>query len=116
MINNKERNEKLANEIKDWLVQNGFVIDNRIYFNGKCFDSIGNGHNDDGYRIIEDIKPSDYFEYANDDTVSMSFEGELYDLINYEGGKLLNEFNEVFSRNNCYFELGHAWNLSVEYL
>jgi hypothetical protein len=113
------RNEKLAEDIKSFLIKYE-MEDTRIYFNGKayCFSSARKDKSQP-YELIENIKGSKFFEYANDETVSMSFEGELYDLVNYEAfnsswkRKLLDEFENIFKKHHCYYELGYSWSLSV---
>lgn len=107
-----EKNEKLANDIRDFLLKNDLASDTRIYFNGMAYDSVESTNK---YRTIEDIKPSDYF-YANNETVSMSFEGALYRLVNHEtSSALYRKFSKIFDKHNCYFEQGYAWSLSVNY-
>lgn len=93
--------EKLAIEIREFLLNNKLWIDVRIYFNGKCFstsDRDGNKHyyNDSEHLItIEDIDPRRYFEYA-DGCLSMSFEGDFYSIMNNDGGyKLEEEFSAI---------------------
>lgn len=106
-----ERNEKLANDLKEFIMKNRLNIDVRIYFNNKCYDWIVYLKEP---NIIEDIKGSSFFEYANDETVSMSFEGDLYDIINYgELPSILEGFESVFEKHGFYYELGNAWNLSA---
>jgi hypothetical protein len=107
-----KKNEKLANDIKKFIDKNK-IVDTRVYFNNKCYD----WNSSSEMTIVEDIKPSTYFEYANDSTVSMSFEGELNYIINYgTNNKKLEAFNKIFDKHNCYYELGYAWSLSVYYL
>jgi hypothetical protein len=104
-----ERNEKLANELKDFMVKHK-IGDSRIYFNNMCYDFDYDGN----VNILEDIKGSKFFEYANDKTVSMSFEGTLNHILNYgQNRKLENEFNKIFEKHKCYYEFGYAWSLSV---
>lgn len=109
------KNELLANDIKEFIMSNDLGMDVRIYFNNKCYDWYGKNYLREP-SLIDGIKPSDYFEYANDDTVSISFEGLLYDIINYsKNNKLLEKFNNIFEKHNCYYEFGNSWNLSVYY-
>lgn len=112
----------LAREIYDWCIKNDLWGDNCIYFNGKAWASWDTWHNDDGKKIgerlyeYENINPKEYFEYANPNTLSMSFEGPLYHVLNaYVPGwiELAEEFGDLFRKHNYYYELGHAWNLSV---
>lgn len=105
----KLENEKLANDLKEF-IEKYEIGDTRIYFNNKCYHFNSDGSCD----TLEDIKPSTYFEYANDDTVSMSFEGRLHHAINYgTDNRLLDKFDKVFEKHGCYYELGYAWSLSV---
>ena len=68
-------------------------------------------------RYDIDAEAKDYFEYAGD-FLSMSFEGILYDYINYSfefryTPKVLVELDKVFKKYGKYYELGNAWNLSL---
>ena len=118
----KKKMEMLAKDIYDWCIKNDLWGDCCIYFNGKAWASWDDWHNEDGkeigYRLYEfqSRNPKEYFEYANPDTLSMSFEGPLNHVLNaYVPGwiKLENEFNELFKKYDVYWEMGHAWNLSV---
>lgn len=118
-----ERIEKLAYDIKDFLVENLMWIDVCIYFNGKSLSTDdGNGHyayNDgDTNYIKENVKPSDYFEYVGEGILCMSFEGMLYDILNgYMRGSYYREieykFCELLAKYGLYYELGDTWNLSL---
>ena len=118
----KKKMEMLARDIYDWCVKNDLWGDCCIYFNGKAWASWDNWHDEDGEKIgdrlyeFQDRNPKEYFEYANPDTLSMSFEGPLNHVLNaYVPGwiKLEKEFFELFQRHGVYYEMGHAWNLSV---
>ena len=67
--------------------------------------------------IVREAAPYEYFDYySKKHILSMSFEGELNHILNmYTPGstKLYDEFEAVFHKHHCYFELGNAWNLSV---
>lgn len=106
-----EQKEKLANEILELLKEYDLNGDLRIYYNNKCLQ--GNG------AVIEDVKGSDKFEYANDDTLSITFEGAFYSVINYHMPSLHNEvmpkFKKILENYGLYYEQGHAWNLSTYY-
>lgn len=113
---NEKRNEELANDIRDFLLKNSLSVDTRIYFNGKCYDWCDGDYYYKEPKIMENIKATDYFEYAKNKSVSMSFEGALYDIMNYgEYPDTREEFDAIFDKHNCYYELGHAWNLSVSF-
>jgi len=95
---------KIAKTIEKFMKKYGLDSDVRIYFSNKCWAYDSGGKK----TVIEDIKASDYFEYANDDTISMTFEGPLYDVINY-GHYGCNEWNKL-DFDGYYMEQGHSWN------
>jgi hypothetical protein len=114
--------ETLAREIYDWCIEKDLWGDNCIYFNGKAWASWEFWAGIKGKKIgsdlyeYEDKNPLKYFEYANPDTLSMSFEGALNHVLNaYVPGwiALEEEFTKLFSKHGYYYEMGHAWNLSV---
>lgn len=114
--------ERLARDIYDWCIKNDLWEDNCIYFNGKAWASWDTWSCEHGKEIekdlfeYEDRNPVHYFEYANPETLSMSFEGALNHVLNgYVQGwtKLEEEFGKLFEKYNMYYEMGHAWNLSA---
>lgn len=116
--------EALAVELRSWLIKNRMWSDVRIYFNGKAFatdDGCGNySYNDpDKLYVIENVDPHDYIEYAGD-ILTISFEGDLYALLNYDSSKtarrMIEQFNNIFRKYGLYYEFGNAWNLTAGYL
>lgn len=105
----KKELDKFAFEIIDFLKQKDMARSTRVYWNGRCYD----GDND---SFIENIDPKDYFEFVGP-YLSMSFEGDLYDVINYayeSGYEILEQkFSAIFDKYGFYYELGDAWNLSA---
>ena len=119
-MNNKM--ELLAKDIYNWCTKNDLWGDNIIYFNGKAWSSSSSWSGVNGKKIAEDLykykdkDPRDYFEFANPDTLSMSFEGPLNHVLNgYVPGwvKLEYEFSKLFEKYGYYYEMGHDWNLSA---
>lgn len=107
-MNKDELNKKvqaLGEDIEEFLRKNDIFDDCAIYYNNKKITEEG---------IFEDKNPKDYFEYANPNTLSMSFEGELYDILNYNTYPGLNDkFDAIFEKHGFYYELGNAWNLAA---
>lgn len=112
----------LAKDIYKWCKKKNLWGDNIIYFDGKAWSSSETWGKEQGKKIAEDLyeyegcNPKNYFEFANPDTLSMSFEGSLNHVLNgYVSGwsKLEIEFGNIFAKHGCYYELGHAWNLSA---
>ena len=116
------KKESLARDIYNWCKKRDLWGDNCIYFDGKAWASWPDWHGVIGKKIDEDLyeyedkNPKDYFEYANPETLSMSFEGPLNHVLNaYVHGwiKLEAEFTKLFEKYGYYYEFGHAWNLSA---
>ena len=99
----------IAKKIEAFMKKHYLFTDTRIYFNNKCwnYDSRGNK------TVLEDIVGSDYFLYANDDTISMSFEGGLYRIMNYGPYEVREAFQDMLAEYGYYAELGNAWNLAL---
>ena len=114
--------ERLANEIEAFLEKNGLASDVSIYFNGNVMRSRedakwnwNEGCYDHNIRWIteENVDPHNYFEYAAyEHILSMSFEGGLYEVLNYSGGSKMDKFMKIFEKYGLYYELGNAWNLT----
>ena len=112
----------LAIDIYEWCQKHGLWGDNIIYFDGIAWSNSETWNGEKGKKIAEDLyeyedrNPSDYFEYANSKTLSMSFEGSLNHVLNgYTNGgwKLEEEFSKLFKKYGLYYEFGHSWNLSA---
>lgn len=120
----KRQIEIMAKEIRAFLLKYDMWIDTTIYFNGKAFstdDRKGRFYYNDPEHLIvlENVDPKNYFDYVGP-ILSMSFEGDFYDVMNgyygQYGIKIENEFHELLRKYGCYCELGNAWNLSLYYL
>lgn len=114
--------EALARDIYNWCIKKDLWGDNTIYFNGKAWSSSYEWGGVYGKQIgerlyeYEDKNPKDYFEYCHPETLSMSFEGALYHVLNaYVPGwvKLESQFAKLFKKYGLYYEMGHHWNLSA---
>lgn len=119
-MNNKM--ELLASDIYKWCIKKELWSDCCLYFNGKAWSSSHEWNGVQGKKIAESLyeyegkNPKDYFEYANPDTLSMSFEGPLNHVLNgYVRGwtKLEAQFSKLFEKYGLYYEMGYAWSLSA---
>jgi hypothetical protein len=98
--------EKLANEIIEFLKENQLWRDVSLYYDNKRVSS-NNG-------IEYGINVSDYIEYNNPETITMSFEGPLYHVLNdFEGNDLYFAFENIVKKYGFYFEFGYAWSLAL---
>ena len=109
--------ERLANEIIAFLEANDIASDVSIYYNGNVVRSKteykGDGECSYIWVKTENVDPHKYFEYAAyDHILSMSFEGGLYDVLNYSGGRKMDKFMRILEKYGLYYELGNSWNLT----
>lgn len=109
--------ETLANEIMEYLIENELDDGVCIYYNNKRIHNKYNWRNpEEPPRLIteDNMDPHDYFEYAAyNHILSMSFEGPLYDVLNYTFGRMEEKFSAIFEKWGLYYEFGNAWNLTT---
>ena len=102
----------------DWLIRNELDMDVSIYYNNQKMTH--KYHFDKDYNIVDDgivtekdVDPHQITQWAaHNHILTMTFEGGLYSLLNYRGGKLEIEFENLFNKYGLYYELGEAWNLT----
>ena len=114
--------EKMATEIRKFLLDKQIWIDVTIYFNGKAFSTNDRSGNHFAYNdpndliVIEDADPKRCMEYTGE-ILCMSFEGQLYECINGYcgsfGEKVVGGLTKIFSKYGCYYEQGYAWSLAL---
>lgn len=118
----KINHNELAMDIYNFCYDNELWEDIAIYFDGKALASWDTWSGVAGKKITdnlyeyEDKNPLDYFEYANPDTLSMSFEGRLNHALNayIEGWIEIEEaFIDIFNKHGYYYEMGYSWSLSA---
>lgn len=69
------------------------------------------------YYIVHNVNPGDLLEYYNPETITVTFEGPLYHIINYsECHSLYKELCSLFERYGLYLEQGYAWSFSLYYI
>ena len=84
--------------------------DVRVYFNNQAVD-VCYRDNDLYLKVHTNMDPHAYFEYAAyNHILSMSFEGPLYERINYRGTP--SWLSDIFNEYGVYYEQGNAWNLT----
>lgn len=123
-MNTKQKMQALAKDIYEFCNEHDLWQDCCIYLQGNAYtywktwnDEAGEKLADNLYKY-EDKDPNVYFDYVNNLTLSMSFEGALYRVVNYywesnSWSSLYKKFNKLFAKYDCYYELGDAWNLTV---
>lgn len=116
--------EKLAVEIRSFLLDHDMWQDVTIYFNGKAFSTYnkktGKFHYNDAEHLVvlEDEDPRFYFKYVNPDHIlSMSFEGPVCEMLYYEEYPAIRKkFDAIFEKYGLYYEFGDHWNFSCYYV
>ena len=115
--------KQLAIDIYEWCVKHDLWGDNTIYFDGKAWSNSKTWAGENGKKIADDLyeyenrNPKDYFEYANPNTLSMSFEGTFYEVMNSYLDlsycwRLQEQFSKILEKYGLYYELGYAWSLT----
>jgi hypothetical protein len=111
--------EKVALALRKFLEERGLWAGCQMYYNGKKIRRQSNT-----IDAIEDgANPHDVTEYGNPDTITLIFEeGELYGELNYGtynpltgkyNWKTTDALHTMLEKLGWYYELGHAWNLSL---
>lgn len=119
-----EQIEKLAMELRKFLLHYGMWQDVDIYYDHKRISpwdkETGEFHyNEEDYlKIEEGVEPEVYFEYVNPDHIlSMSFEGPACGMIYYGTAPgIKRKFDAIFEKYGLYYEMGHHWNLSCYFI
>lgn len=116
----KEQVKTMADEILQCLIDNNVTNDVRLYTRNRAFrftEAKGFVQYTDvkGVFISEDeIDVTMQIEYCNPDTVTMTFEGDLYFYINERPDlKPVTDLNNILEKYGCYYEQGFAWSLAV---
>lgn len=117
------QNEELAVKIIEYLQKNELFYDTSLYLNNKKYHSDKYSTNALGYDKVEktqygayyvtnDIDVTQIVKYCNPDTITMIFEGPLYDAINYGNGQVEEDLNNIAAEYDLYLERGFAWSLA----
>lgn len=118
----KKQKENLALDIIAYLMKKDLFYDVTIYSNNKAYSSesniFGGGSKEvkikyeKSYYVTNDIDVTSRLEYCNPETVSMSFEGPLYDRLNFGSPQTMDDLTGIAKKYGLYPEQGNAWNLS----
>lgn len=95
-----------------------------IYAGGKHYTSDYNNKNPDMQEVKVESDTIYYVqdtnmdkipvEYNNPKTLTMTFEGPLYDALNYDStDKTMEKINKIFDEYGLYAEMGYAWSLAA---
>lgn len=117
----KHSEEELYNLMTDlvmYLYKNELLFDVNIYVNAKRY-STSEYNTDTNIKIGSAVmyqsdceNPEECVEYCNKDTLTMTFEGPLYQALNYDG-TTEEDLNKIFAKYGLYYEQGYAWSLTA---
>lgn len=66
------------------------------------------------YYVQKNVDIKSRLEYSNPETVSLYFEGPLYETINYNDYNYISKLTQMFlEKYNLYFEQGDAWSMAA---
>ena len=116
--------EKLAENLIDFFSSKDLFHDVCIYVNNQAWKSdkymddkdLTEAYTAKGnkYYIKKNVDIKAQLEYSNPKTISITFEGPLYHVINYDDYdfvyKLSNKFLDPYG---LYFEQGYAWSMAA---
>lgn len=114
---------KLAVKLMDYFQENGYWDEMSIYVDGECWSSDSPGGkaaekcmtpNGTAYYARKNVNVAAQLEYCNPETVSIYFEGPLYETINYDDYDFLSKLDKMFlDQYGLYFEQGYAWSIAA---
>lgn len=126
----KEINEKIANDIKKFIQSIDCWIDVCIFYNGKAISSnkkwnkwegvLNEDSKNDFWEVMKVYKydniesPKYWTEYANEKTVTVLFDGEFYEWLHYYGD--LNKLEKILTPYSAYLEFGTMNDLSIYFI
>lgn len=125
----KIRNQRIVNDLIKFIQDKGFWEDLCIFFNGKALSSESTWNVWKGVlvsakknEITEEVNkvyeytdidsPKVWTEYANEESVTIIFDGLFYDYIHLIPNSW-DKLQEVLDKYNAYFEVGHSTDLSI---
>lgn len=118
------QNQKLMEDIIDYLEPHELFEDVNIYTNDHKYSSDKPRIADSSVTELTTSKGNKYYdygkwnvtsqvEYNNPDSVTMTFEGDLYDALNYDDkGIVMTKLEQIGKKYGVYPELGHQWSLA----
>lgn len=106
------RNERLGSDLKQWVYNYHRSSKCKIYYNDVSY-TWDNVHK---YWIQKNEKATQYVPFADDQTVTMTFEGKLYcDLHEYAStNKTIDSLTNLFCKHGFKYVLCHSWALTAE--
>ena len=114
-MNRAIKNHYLACDLYAFLKKMEMWDGTIIYYNGIAWTDSESWGGESGTEVEPgvyqyDRDPRDYMRYCDPTTVSVSFEGGLYEVVNSFGadpyGYCWNRLNEIFKEYGYFFELG----------
>lgn len=113
-----KQNEEFAVKIIEYLQKNELFYNTSLYLNNKKYNTDAFRYDETAetqygtYYITNDVDVTQAIKYCNPDTITMIFEGPLYDALNYGNGQVETDLNDIAAEYGLYLEQGFAWSLA----
>lgn len=125
----KIRNQRIANDLIKFIQNKGCWEDICVFFNGKAISSNSKWNVWKGVlisakknEITEEVNkvyeytdidsPKHWTKYANEESVTVIFDGTFYDWLHYYSGAW-DKLQSILDPYNAYFEIGNMTDLSI---
>ncbi len=112
----------VATKLVDYLSEHELFEEVRIYADGELYSSEKTARDQtpsktpkgNTYYMTPNVDMCEYVETADSKTIAMTFEGPLYDLINYEDYDFVYKLTQMFvAQYGLYFEMINAFTLAA---
>ena len=112
----------VATKLVDYLSEHELFDEVRIYADGKLYSSEKTTQDQassktpkgNTYYMTPNIDMCEYVKTADSKTIAMTFEGPLYDLINYEDYGFVYKLTQMFvAQYGLYFEMVNTFTLAA---
>ena len=112
----------VATKLVDYLSEHELFDEVRIYADGKLYSSEKTAQDQapsktskgNTYYMTPNVDMCEYVETADSKTIAMTFEGLLYNLINYEDYDFVYNLTQMFvAQYGLYFEMINAFTLAA---
>lgn len=117
----REQNEEFRDRVMDCLKEHGAWYEVAVYCNGRKYVSEGLDSQEAATHMTGQGTPyydcgewdvADVLPYHNAESLTLTFEGPLYHMINYGDGTIEDALNKIADDYGQYLEGGYAWSLA----
>lgn len=118
----KARLDALAIELLTYLQRQDLFRYIHIYVNGQCYTSERHDSCTETrttqygkYFVIPNINAKEMMTYCNPDTISVTFDGDMYYFMNEPDNPIRQHIEDMFRTNGMYIDQGYPYDFSAYY-